>query len=49
VLFAAGARSLPWHDCRMFRRIGFTSDAVPSAIADTGPFNCSNPPLPPAP
>jgi phosphatidylethanolamine-binding protein (PEBP) family uncharacterized protein len=30
-------------------QIGFTSDAVPSSIADNGPFNCSNPPLPPAP
>jgi phosphatidylethanolamine-binding protein (PEBP) family uncharacterized protein len=30
-------------------KIGFTSNAVPSSIADTGPFNCANPPLPPAP
>lgn len=30
-------------------QIGFTSDAVPSSIADTGPFNCANAPLPPAP
>jgi phosphatidylethanolamine-binding protein (PEBP) family uncharacterized protein len=30
-------------------QIGFASAAVPGAIADVGPFNCSNPPLPPAP
>lgn len=29
-------------------QIGFTSDAVPSSIADSGPFNCANAPLPPA-
>jgi phosphatidylethanolamine-binding protein (PEBP) family uncharacterized protein len=30
-------------------QIAFTSAAVPGAIADVGPFNCNNPPLPPAP
>jgi phosphatidylethanolamine-binding protein (PEBP) family uncharacterized protein len=29
-------------------QIGFTSAAVPGSIADTGPFACANPPLPPA-
>jgi len=29
--------------------IGFTSNAVPASIADNGPFNCANPPLPPSP
>jgi len=29
-------------------QIGFSSAAVPGAIADTGPFACANPPLPPA-
>ena len=28
-------------------QIGFTSDAVPASIGDTGPFNCANAPLPP--
>ncbi len=30
-------------------QIGFSSAAVPGAIADVGPFACANPPLPPAP
>ena len=30
-------------------QIGFTSDAVPAAIGDNGPFNCANPPLAPSP
>lgn len=30
-------------------QIGFTSDAVPASIGDSGPFSCANAPLPPAP